>query len=62
MRAAAVGLRILVERRVLVVRAAAVLAVLLEMVFLGQPILVVAVARRDIWPVLPSQVPAAPVS
>jgi hypothetical protein len=62
MRAEVVGLRILVERRVLAVRAAAVLAVLLEMGFLEQPILAVEAALLDILHLLPSRVPAAQAS
>jgi hypothetical protein len=62
MRAAVVGLRILVEALVLVEQVVAVLVVILGMGFLEQPILAVEAALLDILHLLPFLVLAAPVS
>jgi hypothetical protein len=62
MRAAVVGLRILVEALVLVEQVVAVLVVILGMGFLEQPILAVEAALLDILHLLPFLVLAAPAS
>jgi hypothetical protein len=62
MRAAVVGLRILVEALVLVEQVVAVLVVILGMGFLEQPILAVEAALLDILHLLPFLVLAAQAS